>query len=482
MRRARHQEASGFHRSEEGARAGRAPRLGLVLGVIVAGCSSDPGGAHEPPGVDASVATDAALDASGPDGGNDSAPCRQSLGFDLLQFGSPDDDLAVAVGLSDDCGVYVAGTTRGKLEEGPGSGAAGDNDLFLRRIGRGASDSFLVQLGSHASEIVSGLAVSAEGDAVVVGSTQGELPGGGGAIGLDDAFAVRFTATGERRWSTQYGTLASDFALDVLFLPDGDLLVGGTSGESPLSGYDIALDQLAGSDGRRLVGQRRGTEEVDRAEGLALAPDGTLVVVGATQGSLAAPHQGSFDAFVSGFEWLGASPGFALQRGTDDIDAALDVAVDADGAVYVALASFADLAHGTSENDGLQSPFVAKLDRRGSLVWIRRIAPAELSARAMALALDPSGGVFVAGSIVGSFHGDSAGGRDALVWRLDGTGEVTNVTRLGSLGDDEARDVVVTAAREVVVVGSTAGALVDGQRSGGGLDAFVARLGVSAFP
>lgn len=115
-------------------------------------------------------------------------------------------------------------------------------------------------------------------------------------------------------------------------------------------------------------------------------------------------------------------------------------------------------------------------------MWIRRIAPAELSARAMALALDPSGGVFVAGSIVGSFHGDSAGGRDALVWRLDGTGEVTNVTRLGSLGDDEARDVVVTAAREVVVVGSTAGALVDGQRSGGGLDAFVARLGVSAFP
>lgn len=455
--------------SEEGRESGRhgawarpaALAVMLALGACGPARSTSDGG----PLVDAET-----VDAGRHDAGVGGARCTHPLGFGHMLFGTAEDDVATSVGISDDCGVYVAGTTRGKLAEG----AAGGQDLFLRRIGPDDARSFVVQLGSSEDERVSAISVTAAGDALVVGDTAGVLPTVASGLGLEDAFVVRYGASGARLWLTQFGTVGNDFVLDVALVPEGHVLTAGTTDESLEYGYDVTLDELSGEDGSRRFGQRRGTGFVDRAEGIAFGPDGRLVVAGATQGSLEGAHRGSFDAFVQASEWLGASPGIGLQLGTPDIDAALDVAVDVDGTIYVALVSFADLASGAGENDGIQSAFLARIAATGELLGTTRLAPATASSRAVAVAADPRGGVLVAGSVVGAFAGSDAGGRDAMLWRVDASGIVRSAVRLGSAGNDEAHDLLVTGADEVVIVGAAGGALEGSNVHAGGLDAFVA--------
>lgn len=54
------------------------------------------------------------------------------------------------------------------------------------------------QLGSPANDEARDVALSPSGDVLVLGTTQGEIPGGGGSHGGQDLFLVRLRADGSR--------------------------------------------------------------------------------------------------------------------------------------------------------------------------------------------------------------------------------------------------------------------------------------------
>lgn len=90
------------------------------------------------------------------------------------------------------------------------------------------------------------------------------------------------------------------------------------------------------------------------------------------------------------------------------------------------------------------------------------------------VAFDAWGNVFVSGGTTGDLDGANAGSFDAFVAKFDGAGALVWVRQLGSPAYDYARDVAVSPAGEVTLVGYTAGQL-GATPNAGGNDVFVAR-------
>lgn len=402
-------------------------------------------------------------------GESEEASCAQ-LSWSMVQWGSEEDDIGTAVALDATCAVSVAGETSGLLGEAADRG--GGRDVFLARLGQDGRTEWLRQVGSPADDAARDVAVTPEGDTFVVGSAEGPLPGAHAHAG-SDAFAMRHDAAGARQWLAQWGTYDEETCLGAVLSPRGQLLVAGASNARPQRGWDATLEVLSLTDGRRLSTIWYGTADNDRGEGLFLDASGAVYLSGSTMGGLDGAPAGSTDAYVARLtpeltqDWV-------RQSATRDIDAALRVAADGAGNVYVLAVSMSDLVAGGFENDGLQGTFLLKYDAEGHEQWRRRIGAREDFSRATGLALDAAGALYVAGLTYGSLGADNQGGRDAFLAKLDAEGEVLWVRQWGTERDDEARDLALTPTGDIIVVGSTEGDLA--ATNAGGQDVFLARF------
>ena len=154
---------------------------------------------------------------------------------------------------------------------GPASAADGDLDPSFSGDGRVVSD-------FGADERAEGVAVQPDGRVVVAGT------GCGGdflVARYDAAGAPDTTFDGDGRVCVDVGAGSADRGVDVLVLPDGRLVVAGTSaGNFALVRLTAAgaVDQTFGAGGRATF-DFGGAEELRDA---ALAPDGGIVMVGET--------------------------------------------------------------------------------------------------------------------------------------------------------------------------------------------------------
>ncbi len=128
--------------------------------------------------------------------------------------------------------------------------------------------------------------------------------------------------------------------------------------------------------------------------------------------------------------------------------------------------------------------FVAKLTREGHSQWSRRYGDS-CDQNGSAVALTPTGNVFVAGDFCGKMDfGDTtlevaAGERDIFVAVIDDIGEDVYSCRLGGAGPQYARAAAVDAKGNAILVGSFEKAFDDGSgplTSAGMDDAFVIKL------
>ena len=113
--------------------------------------------------------------------------------------------------------------------------------------------------------------------------------------------------------------------------------------------------------------------------------------------------------------------------------------------------------------------FVAKLDAAGNYVWAVQMGDGQ-AARAMSLAVDAAGNVYVAGffrSYSARFGAaiilfNSSADSEAFVAKLDGaTGQWLWARRAGGTGSDSIGEVAVNAAGEVYVIGSAESSAAD---------------------
>jgi hypothetical protein len=179
-----------------------------------------------------------------------------------------------------------------------------------------------------------------------------------------------------------------------------------------------------------------------------------------------------------------------------------DIAVDPSGNVYSTgyFAGSGDFDPGTAKQQRFilstyyWGTYVSALDSNGNFLWAKGVGGADTVnyASSEAIALDGAGGIYVTGSYKGTVDFDpgsgtfaltSAGNSDAIVWKLDTSGNFGWAGQMGGVAADSAQGVGIDAVGNVFVAGHFRGTADFDPGSGtyeltsaGGMDGCVMKL------
>lgn len=312
------------------------------------------------------------------------APDGRSLVFSTYLGGSRLDH-GYAIALGKDGSIYIAGET--ESTDFPLANPVQSQvqnlraDAFVARLAKnGKGLIFSTYLGGPDQDFGYGVAVDADGSAVVVGACGKEFP-------VKDAIQPKF----------------------------GGWTYDGFVSKIPAKGGSLAFSTYWGGGGG------------DTVEGVALDAEGRILLTGHTAGKgfpikkafRKAFGGGPSDAFISRLAPSGRSIDFSSYLGGKGLDDGNAVALGSDGAVFIAgtttSVNFPVKGAYQASNGGSEDGFVAKLAGDGqSLVYSTYLGGPDVD-RFEDLAVDPSGYAYVAGYSFGStFPGTPACDRDGL--------------------------------------------------------------------
>lgn len=177
---------------------------------------------------------------------------------------------------------------------------------------------------------------------------------------------------------------------------------------------------------------------LDYGYGMTAGPDGHVYGVGVTDSNLPGfTSHGEWDAVLFKLTAEGELV-WAQQYGTEGTESARDVAVTADGAVYVVGQTSGDLG---GPNYGDLDAYLARFSADGELEWARQFGtPAE--EYAYHVEVDHAGRIIVAGTTWGSMAESSGSGRNVFVAAFDGAGEQLWLVQHGISFNSEHNDSV----------------------------------------
>ena len=254
-------------------------------------------------------------------------------------------------------------------------------------------------------------------------------------------------------WNTFVGGKADDAAAAAARLPEGGLLIVGTSAGSwgtpvrPFKGggadaFVARLDAM----GHLLWSTFLGGAGQDVAADVTVAADGTILVGGWSTASWGSPTSafggGASDGFVAALDGNGALLWHAFLGGNGrDRIAAVDVG---DGGSPVAVGTSGKTwGYPIRAFRGTTDAMVVQLDAGGGLRWLTFVG-GKGADQGFGVAARPGGGTFVTGTASEAFGApvrSYTAGDDALVAALDPDGRLEWVTFLGGVGADLARPV-----------------------------------------
>lgn len=155
---------------------------------------------------------------------------------------------------------------------------------------------------------------------------------------------------------------------------------------------------------------------------------------------------------------------------------ATSTVVDAQGNVYTLGSTTGSF--GSQINQGSQDAVLTKYDSAGNVLWTRMLG-ATGTANGSTLALDPTGGVVIAGSDNAPLTTTSVnnGNVDTFVSKYDANGNQTWIKQIQTLAQNQAASVSVDSTGNVFIGGQVSGGVIgSGQTKVGGQDAYVAKL------
>jgi len=308
---------------------------------------------------------------------------------------------------------------------------AGDYDAFITKLSPdGSALVYSTYLGGSATDRNVDIAVTATGEATVVGTTWSSNFPTFNAFdptigGVPDVFVSRLNAAGSALvFSTYYGGSGLDEGFGVAADGGGNVALTGTTGSTdlpvvnaaqptcaaPLSCYDVFVAKFNSTGSALIFSTYLGGSSGEIGYGIAADVAGAVYVTGRTwsadfptQDPIQASFQGGdSDAFVVAYTASGAR-GFGTYFGGSARDDAYDVEVDGEGSIYVVgltgslnfpLVNPLQPVYGGSGDDG----FVARFFPDGSSVAYSTYLGGNLSDQARAIDLRGNTDAYVAGS------------------------------------------------------------------------------------
>lgn len=348
----------------------------------------------------------------------------------VQRFGDEPNQVSHGVTLDAQGNVFITGTFEGTLDFGAvavKSATSGTNDVFLAKLDPQGGGLWAQRFSGAHYQASTDVAVDASGNVFVTGEfdttfdigTHLTSPNG---AGLNDVFLSKFNASGKNLWSKSFLGPESDYVRGVAVDPDGNVLLTGFTG----GGLDFGCGALA--------------------------------------------NQGDEDLYIAKLDangkcmWSYSFGDAASQQG-------YDIAADADGNVLVTgrFSGKLDFGGGAEPLSAAKDldVFVVKLDPKGSALWSFRLG-GDLDQDGRGIAVGKGGEVFVTGRYYGtSTLGESgmtlpAGGDlDVFVIELSPAGKLLWSQHFGTPGSDEGDAVAVDSSGHVLVTGFVSQGTID---------------------
>jgi hypothetical protein len=351
--------------------------------------------------------------------------------------------------------------------------------------------------GGSTFDGISNIAVGDEGEIYAIGFTSSgtsSFPFTEGAFqtqfgGFEDAFMVKFSASGERLWSTFLGGDDLDIGHDIFMGQSGDIFISGgsnsddfptTSGayQEDNNGFENAFLARFSPDGSRVWATHIGGSSDGEAYALCEAPDGSVILAGLTLSNdfptTGGAHQpdysggGGRDAFLCNFSVDGDLNWSTYFGGAGSNDEFWDVKTDASGNIFTSgKAGFSFPATTGAYDEDFNGEFTdgiaCKFSADGSLEWATFLGGNE-GDLARRLDLDSEGNVYIFGdtdsnnfpTTVGAYQEEFLGGSDdAFLSKFNTSGELLWSTFIGGDDTDFGNGIVISDSDEIYLTGAT---------------------------
>ncbi|MBL0126620.1 MAG: SBBP repeat-containing protein [Flavobacteriales bacterium] len=326
--------------------------------------------------------------------------------------------------------VYLAGETRSTTAIASGGQQdtiGGGDDAFLVKFNASGVRQWGTYYGGTNGESGRSCAVDASGNVYLSGTTQSSTAIASGGHqntyggGQNDAFLVKFNASGVRQWGTYYGGPVSEegraCAVDG---SDNVYLAGWTNSTTAIasggqqdtivgSSYPDAFLVKFNASGVRLWGTYYGGTEYDYGRSCAVDASGNVFLAGTTNSTTAIAsggHQdtyggGNYDAFLVKFNPNGVRQWGTYYGGTE-YDYGRSCAVDASGNVFLAgftnsTTAIASGGHQDTYGGGNYDAFLVNFNASGVRQWGTYCGGTEYD-YGRSCAVDASGNVYLTGA------------------------------------------------------------------------------------
>lgn len=380
-------------------------------------------------------------------------------------------------------------------------------------------------IGGNGSDQIQGIAIDAQGNIYVAGSTSSvNFPTASAfratkSAGID-MFISKLNPSGTSLvYSTFLGGSGDDVVQRLALGADGSVTVAGYTSSSNFpsvaaaqttygGSYDAAVARLNPGGSALIYSTYIGGSGEDAALAVALDSTGAAYITGYTKSAnyptlnpFRNASAGGTDAIVAKFTAAGATV-YSTYLGGSGADYGLGIAVDATGIAVLAGSTTSPnlptagafqstLAAGTCSDAGNTFPcgdgFVARLAASGNTVSALSYLGGTGDEQVNALTLDGSGAIYLTGYTTSTnfptrtpLQAAAGGLRDAFVTKLAANaGSLVFSTYLGGLVDDTGTAIAVDSAGIVYVTGSTESGnfpTVNPLQARASTDAFVSRL------
>jgi hypothetical protein len=335
--------------------------------------------------------------------------------------------------------------------------------------------------------------------------------------GIADAFVVKFNSAGTRLWATYYGGNDYDIGLSVDCSNNQVVLAGLTSSTGLASsgfqnwygGNDDAFVVKFDASGTRIWCSYYGGDEYDQAYAVKLDASSNVFVAGSTASSISissSGHQmnfgGNYDGFLVKFNSNGSRL-WGTYYGGNASDDGYELSVDNLGNSYLAGQTFSsnNIASGGHQNvlAGANDVFLVKFSPSGLRLWgtyyggsIGNYFGQDEEGTFPACAVDAQNNVYLGGSTASTnnislngYQNALSGNTDGFIVKFNSSGLRQWATYYGGGSSDYLYGLAVNSTGAVYAVGTTGsnfGTQIasNGHQNtfGGNLDAFLVKLAV----
>ena len=282
--------------------------------------------------------------------------------------------------------LTLAGTFEGDvtLEDAKLQGSPNrQSSAFLADYGADGAQRSVRVLAKTGTTVLSDLVRDATGALYLVGRFAGTTDVGGGPVasaGGTDIFVTKLTSMGDHLWSKTFGGPADDDAMAATLDPGGALIVTGKFAGTAQFGSGLTLTSLGRQDtfvakldagGRSLWtrgfgGMDSATDSREGGYAVAVDRDGAIYVAGASAGStrigdVMLPNRGGDDALVIRLSPTGDAVWARAYGSQNSVDIATALAFGPDGMILVSGYAPGGVDFGTGSTMSIATGYLLKL-------------------------------------------------------------------------------------------------------------------------